>query len=81
MKRQPVISKTAWLTARQLAEQKRPGQQPHGLLHIAVPHGAGTRVIEVQVTLEECLILCANAADAARLLAPYSCRATVSPAP
>jgi hypothetical protein len=62
------VSLTAWATPRSLSERAQEGKSPAGALHIIVPHGTGTRVIVVEVTLDECLALCANAADAARLL-------------
>lgn len=65
------ISLTAWLTPSDLAEQLRRGEAPTATLHLVIPHGTGKRTVQIRVGLDQCLALCANAADAARVLAPY----------
>jgi hypothetical protein len=56
-----VISLTGWVEPGDLSAEQ-------GIIHITIPHGRGKRTIEVPVDLEQCLALCANAADAARYL-------------
>lgn len=65
----PYITLTAWATPRDLSERRQRGEPPVAKLHVVIPHGKGSRVVVVAVGLDECLALCANAADAARLLA------------
>jgi hypothetical protein len=68
---QPYVSLTALLTATALIEQRHRGETPHAVMHIVIPHGKGTRAVAFTLDLDQCLALAANAADAARLLAPY----------
>lgn len=71
MTAQPYISLTAWITSPDLTEATGRGEMPKARIHLVIPHGKRTRRVVVEVGLEQCLALCANAADAARLLAPY----------
>ena len=73
---EPYISLTAWATATTVTEDVASGEVPKARFHLVIPHGKGTRAVVVEVGIDECLALCANAADAARLLAPWR---TVSP--
>jgi hypothetical protein len=69
MSEEPHVSLTAWLTPASLSEKRLRNEPLVGTLHVTIPHGKTRRMIPVNVTLDECLALCANAADAARLLA------------
>lgn len=62
------ISLTSWATPMRLSEREHEGKGPAAELHVVIPHGSGERMVTVEVSATECLALCANAADAARLL-------------
>lgn len=67
-RRQPYISLTSWASPYSLSERHREGKPARAEIHFVVPHGKGTRGFVVELTFDQCLALCANAADAARLL-------------
>lgn len=56
------FSRTALLTPRDLSEGEP------ATLRVTYPHGKSTRLIEVPLSLDDCLVLLANAADAVALL-------------
>lgn len=66
--RLPMVSPAAWLTDREVDEQRQAGEALHATIHVAVPHGRGHRVVDIPVGLPELLVIAANAADAARKL-------------
>lgn len=68
MKFPPVVSPASWLTAGEMYEQRLAGEDLHATMHVAIQHGASTRVIEVPLSITDCLVIAANASDAARRL-------------
>lgn len=59
-------------TPRSLAEKTLAGQEPTAELHVAVPHGKSTRVVTVDLTEHDLLLLIEKSAEALRALAEYS---------
>lgn len=62
------LSPTAYVTPREITQQRSDGEEPHAVMRVITPHGKSQRVIELAVSEDDLLTIIANAADALRLL-------------
>lgn len=66
--KRPYLSASTYATPKSVSDDRYEKREPVGRMHIVIPHGKGTRAIQIELSEDDLLTIIANAADSIRYL-------------